>query len=181
MRLNSLVAAALCGIAYLCLGSATSAASFDCRKASTADEITICASPDLSVLDVINSMAFQQAKRIDRIGALTVARAHLRNRRACGYDAPCIKATFHASLAAYTWLGATVVTQFPSYSGVAAEPVAPQPVYPVVNVAQQQPAEDKVYYRNCTAARAAGAAPIYRGEPGYRPALDRDSDGVACE
>jgi hypothetical protein len=38
-----------------------------------------------------------------------------------------------------------------------------------------------VYYRNCTAARAAGAAPIYFGEPGYRPALDRDRDGVACE
>ena len=38
-----------------------------------------------------------------------------------------------------------------------------------------------VYYANCTAARAAGAAPIYRGEPGYRSRLDRDNDGVACE
>ncbi|WP_414710993.1 excalibur calcium-binding domain-containing protein [Pseudonocardia sp.] len=38
-----------------------------------------------------------------------------------------------------------------------------------------------VYYKNCTAARAAGAAPIQRGEPGYRPALDRDNDGTACE
>ena len=37
------------------------------------------------------------------------------------------------------------------------------------------------YYDNCDAARAAGAAPLSRGEPGYRPALDRDSDGVACE
>lgn len=41
--------------------------------------------------------------------------------------------------------------------------------------------KSSVYYANCTAARAAGAAPIYRGEPGYRPALDRDSDGIACE
>ena len=38
-----------------------------------------------------------------------------------------------------------------------------------------------VYFANCTAARQAGAAPIYRGQPGYRPALDRDNDGVACE
>jgi hypothetical protein len=38
-----------------------------------------------------------------------------------------------------------------------------------------------VYYANCAEARAAGAAPILRGEPGYRPALDGDSDGVACE
>ena len=38
-----------------------------------------------------------------------------------------------------------------------------------------------VYYRNCAAARAAGVTPIYFGEAGYRPALDRDRDGVACE
>ncbi|MDP9890831.1 excalibur calcium-binding domain-containing protein [Pseudarthrobacter enclensis] len=37
------------------------------------------------------------------------------------------------------------------------------------------------YYANCTAAKAAGAAPLYRGQPGYRSALDRDGDGVACE
>jgi hypothetical protein len=38
-----------------------------------------------------------------------------------------------------------------------------------------------VYYKNCDAARAAGAAPIYAGEPGYRLDLDRNKDGVACE
>ncbi|MGI8814740.1 MAG: excalibur calcium-binding domain-containing protein [Pseudonocardia sp.] len=37
------------------------------------------------------------------------------------------------------------------------------------------------YYKNCAEARAAGAAPIQKGEPGYRPALDRDSDGTACD
>jgi hypothetical protein len=36
-------------------------------------------------------------------------------------------------------------------------------------------------YANCSEARAAGAAPILRGEPGYAPKLDRDSDGIACE
>lgn len=38
-----------------------------------------------------------------------------------------------------------------------------------------------VYYANCTAARAAGAAPVRRGDPGYRAGLDRDGDGVGCE
>lgn len=38
-----------------------------------------------------------------------------------------------------------------------------------------------VYYRNCNEARAAGAAPLYRGEPGYRVEMDGDGDGVACE
>jgi hypothetical protein len=37
------------------------------------------------------------------------------------------------------------------------------------------------YYRNCAAARAAGAAPVLRGEPGYSRRLDRDGDGVGCE
>lgn len=42
-------------------------------------------------------------------------------------------------------------------------------------------ASGEVYYPNCTAARAAGAAPVRRGEPGYAPHLDRDDDGIGCE
>lgn len=37
------------------------------------------------------------------------------------------------------------------------------------------------YFPNCASARAAGAAPLRRGDPGYRLGLDRDGDGVACE
>ncbi|WP_194954897.1 excalibur calcium-binding domain-containing protein [Sphingopyxis solisilvae] len=40
---------------------------------------------------------------------------------------------------------------------------------------------DQVYYANCSAARAAGAAPVRRGAPGYARHLDRDGDGVGCE
>lgn len=36
-------------------------------------------------------------------------------------------------------------------------------------------------YRNCDEARAAGAAPVRRGQPGYGPHLDRDNDGIGCE
>jgi hypothetical protein len=45
----------------------------------------------------------------------------------------------------------------------------------------REPDRSTVYYPNCDAARAAGAAPIHRGQPGYRPPLDRDDDGIACE
>ena len=38
-----------------------------------------------------------------------------------------------------------------------------------------------VAFADCAAAKAAGAAPIRRGHPGYRPALDRDGDGIACD
>lgn len=36
-------------------------------------------------------------------------------------------------------------------------------------------------FPNCSAARAAGAAPVRVGDPGYGRHLDRDGDGVGCE
>ncbi|MFF2317561.1 DUF1524 domain-containing protein [Arthrobacter sp. NPDC058097] len=70
-----------------------------------------------------------------------------------------------------------VVQPAPAPAAPAPAPVAPAPVV-AVPVA---PAPAAVYYANCAAARAAGAAPLHAGSAGYRPALDRDSDGVACE
>lgn len=75
-------------------------------------------------------------------------------------------------------------------------PAPPAPVQPVappvtkaappppVRTTEEPPAPDPapdVYYKNCKEAKAAGAAPLYVGEPGYRAALDADHDGVACE
>ena len=39
----------------------------------------------------------------------------------------------------------------------------------------------RVYFRSCNEARAAGAAPLRRGQPGYRIEMDGDGDGIACE
>ena len=65
---------------------------------------------------------------------------------------------------------------------VAPAPVAPVPAAPAPVVPAPGPAAPvAAYYANCTAAKAAGAAPIFAGQAGYRAALDRDSDGVACE
>lgn len=48
--------------------------------------------------------------------------------------------------------------------------------------ARERPlASGDVYYANCAAARAAGAAPVRIGDPGYARHLDRDGDGVGCE
>ncbi|MEU8224336.1 excalibur calcium-binding domain-containing protein [Kribbella sp. NPDC048915] len=38
-----------------------------------------------------------------------------------------------------------------------------------------------VTFRSCAEARAAGKAPLYRGQPGYSAALDHNGDGVACD
>jgi beta-lactam-binding protein with PASTA domain len=59
-------------------------------------------------------------------------------------------------------------------------PVAPAPApAPAVKAPAQAPAS--VYYANCTAARQAGAAPVYAGTPGYGKHLDRDGDGIGCD
>ena len=59
---------------------------------------------------------------------------------------------------------------------------------PIVEEAPEEPSAPapdpepvSAYFSNCAEARSAGASPLYAGMPGYRPGLDRDGDGVACE
>jgi hypothetical protein len=44
-----------------------------------------------------------------------------------------------------------------------------------------EPSGSSGSFRNCKAARAAGAAPVRIGDPGYGAHLDRDGDGIGCE
>lgn len=62
-----------------------------------------------------------------------------------------------------------VTAEAPAPAPAQAEPV-PEPV----------PAQE-VFYADCDAVRAAGAAPISIGSPGYSTHLDRDKDGVGCD
>ncbi|WP_245934353.1 GmrSD restriction endonuclease domain-containing protein [Arthrobacter psychrolactophilus] len=66
---------------------------------------------------------------------------------------------------------------------VEAAPVvpAPAPAPAAVPLPLVEAPAAQVYYQNCTAVRAAGAAPIRIGQPGYSSKLDRDGDGVGCE
>ncbi|WP_222271874.1 GmrSD restriction endonuclease domain-containing protein [Modestobacter marinus] len=87
-----------------------------------------------------------------------------------------------------------VVANVPVTATVAApQPAAsaaPQPAPAPVAVPTPAPAPDSapapapaadVYFQNCDAVRAAGAAPIHAGDPGWEPKFDRDNDGVGCE
>ncbi len=76
----------------------------------------------------------------------------------------------------------------PAPAQPAAAPAQPAPVQPAPAPAQPAPAQPApapapadVYYKNCDAVRAAGAAPIYQGQPGYASHLDRDKDGIGCD
>ncbi|HEY2192013.1 MAG TPA: excalibur calcium-binding domain-containing protein [Actinomycetospora sp.] len=72
--------------------------------------------------------------------------------------------------------GGTTTTRRPA-AAVGTPKPAPRPRLAVAAPAAPPGAS----YPNCAAARAAGVAPLHRGEPGYSGKLDRDGDGVACE
>lgn len=66
------------------------------------------------------------------------------------------------------------------------EPAAensPQSLFgPAQQYQEPEPVFDApAYFANCSEARAAGAAPVRSGDPGYAPHLDRDRDGIGCE
>jgi hypothetical protein len=63
----------------------------------------------------------------------------------------------------------------------AARDAAARQAVPAPAPAPAAPAPSSVYFGSCADAKAAGAAPLYSGQPGYRAGLDRDRDGVACE
>lgn len=60
----------------------------------------------------------------------------------------------------------------PNNNGIACEGTA---------AVDSSPSGNDPYYATCDDARAAGVAPISRGDPGYRSALDPNGNGSACE
>ena len=44
-----------------------------------------------------------------------------------------------------------------------------------------KPAGGTAAFASCAEAKAAGKAPLHKGDPGYSAKMDGDGDGVACE
>ena len=78
---------------------------------------------------------------------------------------------------------AIVVGSVAGYAWSALGPATAQDSQGMPRSALQAPerVEQSAYYPNCDAVRSAGKAPIFAGQLGYRDALDRDGDGIACE
>jgi hypothetical protein len=58
----------------------------------------------------------------------------------------------------------------------------PVPKAPILSNQPPSASVEKTrFFASCSAAREAGADPLYSGQPGYRAALDPDGDGVACQ
>ena len=49
------------------------------------------------------------------------------------------------------------------------------------SMSAQEPTRVAASYANCSEVKAAGAAPIHAGDPGWQSKFDRDGDGVGCE
>lgn len=64
--------------------------SFNCKKAKHADELAICGNEVLSRDDLETTKLFELMKATDRTGAIAIAKAFLKARRACGRNAQCI-------------------------------------------------------------------------------------------
>jgi hypothetical protein len=82
-------------------------------------------------------------------------------------------------------IGSVVAVGMASDPGVPQAPAIEMTDLPTSGLPPQtsEPSEtaEPVYYASCDEARKADAAPLRRGAPGYRLALDRDRDGVACD
>lgn len=94
-------------------------------------------------------------------------------------DEPALASTFAAVPAPVEVVPVEPPVPAPFTAPVEPEPAPPQPDPAPAPPAPAPPAS--VFYQNCDAVRAAGAAPIYAGQPGYSRKLDRDGDGVGCE
>ncbi|GAA4032816.1 hypothetical protein GCM10022281_10650 [Sphingomonas rosea] len=72
----------------------------------------------------------------------------------------------------------------PTLAGIAhaAQDARPWDYPPRAQQARALTAREKsVSYAGCREVRRLGLAPLRRGEPGYRPWMDGDNDGLACE
>lgn len=58
---------------------------------------------------------------------------------------------------------------------------APPPPRTASTFVGSSQARSSTEYANCSEARAAGAAPVRSGDPGYSRKLDQDGDGIGCE
>lgn len=73
------------------------------------------------------------------------------------------------------------VAQVPAVEAAPVAPAAPAPAPAPAPLVQAPAPAPAPYYQNCSAVRAAGAAPIRVGQPGFQSKFDRDGDGVGCE
>ncbi len=83
--------------------------SFDCSKARAPDELAICGDAELSQLDRLAALAYDEARQASgRASARATARDGLASRSGCGSGKACIMSVQVATIIKFQQLGATV-------------------------------------------------------------------------
>jgi uncharacterized protein len=108
----------LTSLLLIAIAPATQAASFDCEKASTADEKAICADRALNDKDVRMALLYSFDRRFMGMGAwgaLMYEQADwLKQRRACGARRDCLHGLYDKRIAGLRkFIDERVVTQGP--------------------------------------------------------------------
>ncbi len=88
-------------IAIAVLTGPAEAVSFDCKKASSADERAICSNDELSGLDDAIAAGYREARRQAPAVVKPLSRSLLSERRACGADVDCLKSAMTKAVGAY--------------------------------------------------------------------------------
>jgi uncharacterized protein len=101
---RKLVAAAVLGFGLAMVPASAQAASFDCGRARSADEVTICRTPSLSALDSEMGGLWYAYSRVPMFMGGNGARrdeaqAFLVRRRACGRNVGCLTSAYRARIA----------------------------------------------------------------------------------
>ena len=90
--------------AAIAAGGSARAASFDCNKAATPDEIAICANPNVSNLDTIMATLYGVRMEIPMLMGATGSardeqRAWLASRGTCGGSVACLQTSYQSRIA----------------------------------------------------------------------------------
>lgn len=122
------------------IASASHAASFDCTKAVTVEEKTVCTDPRLSAMDTLIGRAFAEAKKSsgsdkeDSARVMAVARVFLRQRQTCGASRSCLIGSYVGALEGYINNGSSVGipswVDAPAIAGSEAPPSRTLPIIP---------------------------------------------------
>jgi uncharacterized protein len=102
--MRSPIRLALLALAATLMAGGAQAASFNCDRARTADELTICATLKLNDQDVRMAQLYDIAQHLVAMGARAAIQddqqAWLKSRRACGADRTCLARAYTRRIAA---------------------------------------------------------------------------------
>jgi uncharacterized protein len=171
MRKSCLSVAALVLASVSALPASAEPPSFNCAKATYADERTICSSAVLSQLDNVADDGYEYVRRVyGNQYANSITLPFLHARRACAADVACIKESQLAAITKFQSLGAR--TNAPQTAQPSGGTTTPPPIISVPNTQSSQPsqsAQQDVPSTDCD---------VYAADP-FDP--KRKADGVLLE